>query len=71
MDFKDTAAKVCQGAMRILGKLPLGFHYGFGRFAGWVMKDVMHYRKDVIYTNLARSFPELKYKEPKKIAEKN
>ena len=47
--------------------LPLGFHYFWGRFLSWMMK-VARYRKDVVLINLSRSFPELKYKEIRKIA---
>ena len=42
--------------------LPLGFHRVWARLVVWVLRDVMRYRRDVIVTNLSRSFPELKYK---------
>ena len=51
-----------------LAALPLGFHLAMGRFLGWFMRRVLRYRVDVVYTNLARSFPEKKYKEIKQIA---
>lgn len=53
--------------MRLLGALPLGFHHACGRAFAWLACDVLHYRRDVVMTNLSRSFPELKYKEIKKI----
>ena len=53
--------------MRALGALPLGFHYACGRFIGFLAGNVFHYRRDVVMTNLARSFPDRKYKELKQI----
>lgn len=49
--------------------LPLGFHYAWGAFLSGLMR-VFRYRKDVALINLSRSFPELKYKEIRKIAAK-
>lgn len=43
--------------------LPLGVHYFFSDILAWTLQNVFGYRKSTIYTNLARSFPELKYKE--------
>lgn len=45
----------------MVGKLPLRFHYLFGRFAAWLLRSVFHYRYNVVLTNIARSFPEQKY----------
>lgn len=53
--------------MRCAGRLPLGFHYACGRLVSGMMLHVFHYRKDVVMTNLARSFPEKKYGELKKL----
>lgn len=53
--------------MRLLGALPLGFHYACGRVLSWLAGDVLRYRRDVVTTNLARSFPDLKYNELKAI----
>jgi len=49
--------------MRLLGKLPLKFHLCCGRFVAWLMGSVLHYRRDVVMVNLARSFPDKKYEE--------
>ena len=49
--------------------LPLGFHYAWGSLLYGLMR-VFRYRKDVALINLSRSFPELKYKEIRKIAAK-
>ena len=50
--------------------LPLGFHHAMARFICWVMRDVMHYRRDVVMTNLSRSFPDKKYWELTDIADR-
>ena len=49
--------------LRPLRLLPLGFHYACGRVLSWFLYKVMHYRVDVVITNLSRSFPEKKYWE--------
>lgn len=50
-----------------LGRLPKGFHRACGKVFSFIAKDILHYRSDVVMTNIARSFPELKYKEIKNI----
>lgn len=54
-------AALIRGIMRFFGRLPLKFHYSFVFFVAWVLEKVVRYRKEVVYTNLARSFPEMKY----------
>jgi hypothetical protein len=49
--------------LHLFQKLPLGFHYGVGRCFEFVTKYLIGYRRDVIITNLSRSFPEKKYDE--------
>ena len=44
-------------------RLPLSFHYVVGKVFAWAAKDVMKYRRDVIVTNLSRSFPDKKYED--------
>ncbi len=39
-------------------RLPLRWHYAFGRFLAWCADEVFGYRKDVATVNLSRSFPE-------------
>lgn len=51
-------------------RLPLGFHHAVSRFICWILRDVAHYRRDVVMTNLSRSFPDKKYKEITDIADK-
>jgi KDO2-lipid IV(A) lauroyltransferase len=54
--------------MRMVGSLPLKFHYFWADSITWLLKNIVHYRYSVVYTNLARSFPQLKYWELDKIA---
>lgn len=54
---------VRSGFIRLFQKLPLNFHYAVGRVFEWVAKNIIKYRRDVIVTNLARSFPDKKYHE--------
>jgi len=58
-----------RGIMILFGKLPLSFHYAMAGVFKWLLKDVLRYRKEVIFMNLARSFPEKKYWELKDIAD--
>ena len=56
------------GLMRLLALQPLKVHYFWGRFVAWLASGPMHYRRDVVMVNLARSFPQKKYSELKDIA---
>ena len=67
-NMNRTSVKLTYGLMRGLGKLPLGFHYRFASFFSWVMEKVMKYRKEVIYINLARAFPEKNAQEIDRLA---
>lgn len=55
------------GLTRPLAVLPLGFHHAMGNFLGWLAGDVLHYRRDVVMTNISRSFPDKKYDELEQI----
>jgi lauroyl/myristoyl acyltransferase len=50
--------RLVEGLMRLLARLPLGFHYACARFLSWLVGDVFRYRRDVVTANLARSFPD-------------
>jgi len=64
----NVGTSIMKGIMRATGALPLSFHYVFGKFFSWVLKDVLRYRRDVVMINLSRSFPDKKYKELSEIA---
>ena len=62
MDRKRTfGVRLVEFFMRLHARLPLRYHYAWGRFASWLVGDVFRYRKDVVTANLARSFPEMDY----------
>lgn len=52
-----------RGAMVLLAKLPLKFHYFMADIFTWFIKKIMRYRMEVICTNVARAFPDRKYGE--------
>ena len=57
-----------RAALVTMSKLPLRFHYLMSDLIAWNLRKVFGYRMDVIFTNIARSFPHLKYGEVKKVA---
>ena len=62
MEGKRTfGVRLTEFFMRIHARMPLGYHYAWGRFVTWLVRDVFRYRNDVVLTNLARSFPEEDY----------
>ncbi len=70
MDKPCTAEKIFSACFLPVQKLPLGFHYAFGRFLAFLAEKVLGYRRDVVMVNLARSFPEMKWKEIRSLSRK-
>ena len=56
------------GLLYLVSLVPLRLYYILSDIAAWMLCHVFSYRKSVIYTNLARSFPELEYGQIRKIA---
>jgi KDO2-lipid IV(A) lauroyltransferase len=56
-------ARFAGGLLRLQGHLPLAFHRWWGRRIAWLLRDVLHYRREVVMTNLSRSFPQKSYEE--------
>ena len=54
--------------LRLLSLLPLKVHYAFGSAMGWLARVIFRYRCDIVMANLARSFPDRKYKELRQIS---
>ena len=54
----------------VLGLLPLKVHYIFSSFCAFILRNVVRYRYSVVVSNIARSFPEMKYGEIKSLAKK-
>ena len=69
-NMKSIGYYLIKGITRPLAILPLGFHRAAGRFVGWLAGSVIGYRKDVVITNLSRSFPDKSYEEIKDICKK-
>lgn len=65
----SAGVKITEMLMRLLALQPLKMHYFWGRCLSWFISGPMHYRRDVVMINLARSFPEKKYNELLKIAD--
>ena len=65
----SAGVKITEMLMRLLALQPLKMHYFWGRCLSWFVSGLMHYRRDVVMINLARSFPEKKYSELRKIAD--
>lgn len=65
----SAGVKITEMLMRLLALQPLKMHYFWGRCLSWFVSGPMHYRRDVVMINLARSFPEKKYSELLKIAD--
>ena len=62
MDKKRSfGVRAMESFLRLHARLPLGYHYAWGRFITWLVRDVFRYRNDVVLTNVARSFPDLDY----------
>jgi len=58
-----TGASVARALAWPYSRLPLGFHHVMGQALSWFMSEVLLYRRDVVLTNLSRSFPDKKYSE--------
>ena len=67
----EFSARMITCFFRLLGRQPLKAHLRWSKFLRWLVEDVMRYRKDVVIINLARSFPDKKYKEIRKIADES
>ncbi len=63
----DLRVKIVRGLIVLLAKFPLKFHYFMGDILSWIVKKLLRYRADVVMVNIARSFPEKKYRELKRI----
>lgn len=65
--MKDLYVKIVRGVIVLMSKFPLKFHYFMGDVLSWLVKNVVRYRCDLVMINIARSFPELRYKDVRKI----
>lgn len=65
--MKKIGLKLMLGLLKLLSLQPLKVHYLWSSLIGFVLR-LVRYRRDVVITNLSRSFPEKKYKEITSIA---
>lgn len=65
--MKKLVVGIIRGLMVLFSKLPLKFHYFMGDVISWLAKNVIRYRTDVVWINISRSFPEMKYKQLKEV----
>lgn len=56
------------GVLRMFSWLPLGVHYFFSDILYFILYKVFRYRLSVVTTNISRSFPEIDYKEVRRLA---
>ena len=69
MRMKKAFAKVLRGLIVVLSKFPLKFHYFMGDVLAWIIKNVIRYRRDVVWMNISRSFPDKRYKELRPVSD--
>lgn len=65
--MKNVFVSIIRFLMVVMGKLPLKFHYFMGDILSWIVKNVIKYRTGIVWMNISRSFPDLKYTELKQI----
>ena len=65
--MKNISVRLIRTVMVMMGKLPLKFHYFMGDVLSWFVKNIVKYRTGVVWMNISRAFPELKYWQLKKI----
>ena len=68
---KSFGVILVEAVLGLLARLPLRFHLACGRVIAWFLRCVLHYRRDVVTVNLARSFPELKYRQINELVRKS
>lgn len=65
--MKKFFASVVYCLLYVIGLMPLGVHHFFSSICAFVIGKIFRYRYSVIVTNIARSFPEMKYGEIKSL----
>lgn len=65
---ESLGSKIIRGIMYVAGIWPLKFQMYVAKVIAFILKSVLHYRQDVVYTNLSRSFPDKSYRWIKETA---
>ena len=63
-------ARILEGFLHLQGRFPLAYHRWWARRIAWLVRDVFHYRREVVMANLARSFPGKSYEELQSISKR-
>jgi KDO2-lipid IV(A) lauroyltransferase len=65
--MKSLAVSMIRGLMVLLSRLPLKFHYFMGDVLSWLAMNMLHYRTGMVWKNISRSFPDMNYRDLKKV----
>ena len=65
--MKKVLVKIIRGLIVVLSALPLKFHYFMGDVFSWLVKNVARYRSGMVWMNLSRAFPQMKYRKLKEV----
>ena len=63
--MKNVFVRILRALMVLLAKLPLKFHYFMGDVLSWIVRNIVGYRTGIVWMNLSRAFPEMKYRQLK------
>ena len=66
---KKLLVYIVRGFIYLFARLPLKVHYFIGGGIAWLLKNVFKYRYSVVATNVARSFPDKKYKSVRRVVD--
>ena len=69
MNMMDLGVKLMNRVLKLLSLQPLKVHYFWSSFIKVILK-LVRYRREVVLTNLSRSFPEMKYKDVSALADR-
>lgn len=65
--MKKLCAKIIRAFMVLFSKLPLKVQYCFGDVLSWIVKNIVRYRTGVVWMNISRAFPHMKYWQLKQV----
>ena len=65
--MKKLCARLIRAMIVVFSQLPLKVHYFFGDVFSWLLKNVVCYRTGVVWMNISRAFPEMRYGQLKEV----
>ena len=69
LEMKRIPVILLRAISKFFALFPLKFHYFWADFIAWILRDVVHYRRNVVTVNIARSFPRLRYREVEQLVD--